>query len=79
MSTSLYGSTQTYTVPVKKMWARVVALLAFFSTVALCHDGEWHYYFGQFTEGFVWGAGTSAAQIEGAWRTDGNYKLRFPF
>ncbi|XP_048237315.1 uncharacterized protein LOC124113782 [Haliotis rufescens] len=29
------------------------------------------YHFGQFPDNFVWGAGTSAGQVEGAWRDDG--------
>ncbi|XP_046546595.1 lactase-phlorizin hydrolase-like [Haliotis rubra] len=38
--------------------------------VVRCHLNE-EYYFGQFPAGFVWGAGTSATQTEGAWRTQG--------
>ncbi|XP_071110740.1 lactase/phlorizin hydrolase-like [Haliotis cracherodii] len=52
------------------MNARVLLLVLCQFVVSRCHLNE-EYYFGQFPAGFVWGAGTSATQTEGAWRTQG--------
>ena len=41
-------------------------------TLVTCQEDEFLY--DSFPEGFMWGTGTSAYQIEGAWDADGQYK-----
>jgi hypothetical protein len=50
---------------------KVVTLLAL-SAFGLTVRAQDDFLYGNFPDGFLWGAATAAYQIEGAWNADGN-------
>lgn len=50
---------------------KVVATLLALSAFGLTANAQDDFLYGNFPDGFVWGAATAAYQIEGAWNADG--------
>lgn len=54
-------------------------LLLIYFAIAAIAASEYSFKYGNFPDGFLWGAATAAYQIEGAWNTDGKGESIYDF